>query len=95
MLLRFCDYDSIISSLSLPSISICSAFGINTPLFYLAHQITADGLSDHVLTLQIYLGCAWVIIILLGCWSTIESCSLNFNLLGTWMFFIWTTGCEE
>lgn len=40
-----------------------SAFGINTPLFYLAHQISADKLSDKVLTLQIYLGCAWI----LGC----------------------------
>lgn len=40
-----------------------SAFGINTPLFYLAHQITADKLADKVLMLQIYLGCAWI----LGC----------------------------
>ncbi|CRL04860.1 CLUMA_CG017913, isoform A [Clunio marinus] len=40
-----------------------TAFGINTPLFYLAHQITEDQLSDKVLMLQIYLGCAWI----LGC----------------------------
>lgn len=40
-----------------------SAFGINTPLFYLAHQITVDQLSDKVLMLQIYLGMAWI----LGC----------------------------
>lgn len=44
-------------------ITFSSAFGINTPLFYLAHQITNDQLSDKVLTLQIYLGCAWI----LGC----------------------------
>lgn len=44
-------------------ITSSSAFGINTPLFYLAHQITNDKLSDKVLTLQIYLGCAWI----LGC----------------------------
>lgn len=40
-----------------------SAFGINTPLFYLAHKITTDQLGDKVLILQIYLGCAWI----LGC----------------------------
>lgn len=44
-------------------VTVSSAFGINTPLFYLAHQITADQLSDKVLMLQIYLGCAWI----LGC----------------------------
>ncbi|KAG5684299.1 hypothetical protein PVAND_013534 [Polypedilum vanderplanki] len=43
--------------------SSITAFGINTPLFYLAHQITVDGLSDKVLMLQVYLGCSWV----LGC----------------------------
>ncbi|XP_070508264.1 monocarboxylate transporter 2-like isoform X3 [Chironomus tepperi] len=43
--------------------SAITAFGINTPLFYLAHQITLDGLSDEVLMLQVYLGCSWV----LGC----------------------------
>lgn len=41
--------------------TLCRAFGINTPLFYLAHQITADKLSDKVLMLQIYLGCAWIV----------------------------------
>lgn len=40
-----------------------SAFGINTPLFFLAHQITVDKLNDKVLMMQIYLGCAWI----LGC----------------------------
>lgn len=40
----------------------CSAFGINTPLFYLAHHL-ADNVKDKVLTLHIYLGCAWM----LGC----------------------------
>jgi hypothetical protein len=44
-------------------LNLSSAFGINTPLFYLAHQITADKLADKVLMLQIYLGCAWI----LGC----------------------------
>ncbi|CAG9801706.1 unnamed protein product [Chironomus riparius] len=43
--------------------SAITAFGINTPLFYLAHQITLDGLTDEVLMLQVYLGCSWV----LGC----------------------------
>ncbi|XP_073969876.1 monocarboxylate transporter 10 isoform X2 [Rhodnius prolixus] len=37
-----------------------SAFGINTPIFYLAHHAEEDGLADAVLLFQIYLGLAWV-----------------------------------
>ena len=40
-----------------------SAFGINTPIYYLAHQIEKDGIADKILILQIYLGVAWI----LGC----------------------------
>ncbi|XP_062536913.1 monocarboxylate transporter 12-like isoform X1 [Armigeres subalbatus] len=40
-----------------------SAFGINTPIFYLAHQVEQDGISDKVMILQAYLGLAWT----LGC----------------------------
>ncbi|XP_029717522.2 monocarboxylate transporter 12 isoform X1 [Aedes albopictus] len=40
-----------------------SAFGINTPIFYLAHQVAQDGISDKVMILQAYLGLAWT----LGC----------------------------
>ncbi|XP_065089111.1 monocarboxylate transporter 2-like isoform X3 [Ochlerotatus camptorhynchus] len=40
-----------------------SAFGINTPIFYLAHQVEQDGISDKVMILQVYLGLAWT----LGC----------------------------
>ncbi|XP_039289153.1 monocarboxylate transporter 10-like isoform X3 [Nilaparvata lugens] len=40
-----------------------SAFGINTPIFYLAHQAEEDGLGDTALLLQTYLGLAWT----LGC----------------------------
>ncbi|KAL0117220.1 hypothetical protein PUN28_010218 [Cardiocondyla obscurior] len=40
-----------------------SAFGINTPIFYLAHQVEEDGLGDTVVLLQAYLGLAWT----LGC----------------------------
>ncbi|XP_020279651.1 monocarboxylate transporter 12-like isoform X4 [Pseudomyrmex gracilis] len=40
-----------------------SAFGINTPIFYLAHQAEEDGLSEAVVLLQVYLGLAWT----LGC----------------------------
>ncbi|XP_050098843.1 monocarboxylate transporter 12-like isoform X3 [Anopheles aquasalis] len=39
------------------------AFGINTPIFYLAHEIQKDGIGDKVMILQIYLGLAWT----LGC----------------------------
>ncbi|XP_048513587.1 monocarboxylate transporter 12-like isoform X4 [Athalia rosae] len=40
-----------------------SAFGINTPIFYLAHQAEEEGLGDTVVLLQTYLGLAWT----LGC----------------------------
>lgn len=40
-----------------------SAFGINTPIFYLAHQVEVDGIGDKVMILQTYLGLAWS----LGC----------------------------
>lgn len=40
-----------------------SAFGINTPIFYLAHQAEEEGLGDTVILLQAYLGLAWT----LGC----------------------------
>nr|XP_033332587.1 monocarboxylate transporter 10-like isoform X1 [Megalopta genalis] len=40
-----------------------SAFGINTPIFYLAHQVEEEGLGDTVILLQAYLGLAWT----LGC----------------------------
>ncbi|EFN74353.1 Monocarboxylate transporter 10 [Camponotus floridanus] len=40
-----------------------SAFGINTPIFYLAHQVEEEGLGDAVVLLQAYLGLAWT----LGC----------------------------
>ncbi|XP_067212438.1 uncharacterized protein [Linepithema humile] len=40
-----------------------SAFGINTPIFYLAHQAEEEGLGDTVVLLQAYLGLAWT----LGC----------------------------
>ncbi|XP_044006765.1 monocarboxylate transporter 2 isoform X4 [Aphidius gifuensis] len=40
-----------------------SAFGINTPIFYLAHQAEEEGLGDTVVVLQAYLGLAWT----LGC----------------------------
>ncbi|XP_014292122.1 monocarboxylate transporter 2 [Halyomorpha halys] len=40
-----------------------SAFGINTPIFYLAHHVEDEGLEDSVLLLQGYLGLGWV----LGC----------------------------
>ncbi|XP_058825052.1 monocarboxylate transporter 12-like isoform X2 [Topomyia yanbarensis] len=40
-----------------------SAFGINTPIFYLAHQVEMDGIGDKVMILQVYLGLAWT----LGC----------------------------
>ncbi|XP_050080387.1 monocarboxylate transporter 10-like [Anopheles maculipalpis] len=39
------------------------AFGINTPIFYLAHEVQKDGIGDKVMILQIYLGLAWT----LGC----------------------------
>nr|CAD7454644.1 unnamed protein product [Timema tahoe] len=40
-----------------------SSFGINTPIFYLAHQVEEEGLGDAVVLLQTYLGLAWT----LGC----------------------------
>ncbi|GLV44010.1 hypothetical protein CBL_12694 [Carabus blaptoides fortunei] len=40
-----------------------SAFGINTPIFYLAHQAEEEGLGDTAVLLQAYLGLAWT----LGC----------------------------
>ncbi|XP_044739850.1 monocarboxylate transporter 10-like [Chrysoperla carnea] len=40
-----------------------SAFGINTPIFYLAHQAEEEGLGDTAVLLQTYLGLAWT----LGC----------------------------
>uniref|UniRef100_A0A336KAV3 CSON006629 protein n=1 Tax=Culicoides sonorensis TaxID=179676 RepID=A0A336KAV3_CULSO len=40
-----------------------SSFGINTPIFYLAHQVTQEGLKDNIIMLQTYLGLAWT----LGC----------------------------
>ncbi|XP_044590451.1 monocarboxylate transporter 10 isoform X2 [Cotesia glomerata] len=38
-----------------------SAFGINTPIFYLAHQIEEEGLGDTVILLQAYLGLGWTV----------------------------------
>ncbi|KAL4147977.1 hypothetical protein QTP88_002285 [Uroleucon formosanum] len=38
-----------------------SAFGINTPIFYLAHQAEEDGLGDSALTLQVHMGLAWTV----------------------------------
>ncbi|XP_072744466.1 uncharacterized protein [Anoplolepis gracilipes] len=38
-----------------------SAFGINTPIFYLAHQVEEEGLGDAVVLLQAYLGLAWTV----------------------------------
>ncbi|XP_076623740.1 uncharacterized protein LOC143343082 [Colletes latitarsis] len=38
-----------------------SAFGINTPIFYLAHQAEEEGLGDTVILLQAYLGLAWTV----------------------------------
>lgn len=40
-----------------------SAFGINTPLFYLSYTAEIEGLGDSTVLLQIYLGLAWA----LGC----------------------------
>ncbi|PSN45283.1 hypothetical protein C0J52_17530 [Blattella germanica] len=40
-----------------------SSFGINTPIFYLAHQVEEEGLGDTAVLLQTYLGLAWT----LGC----------------------------
>lgn len=40
-----------------------SAFGLNTPIFYLAYQVEVEGIGDKVVLLQIYLGLAWT----LGC----------------------------
>ncbi|XP_018332376.1 monocarboxylate transporter 12-like isoform X2 [Agrilus planipennis] len=40
-----------------------SAFGINTPIFYLSYQAEAEGLGDSTVLLQMYLGLAWT----LGC----------------------------
>lgn len=41
----------------------CSAFGLNTPIYYLAYHMERDGLGEKVLQLQFYLGLAWI----LGC----------------------------
>ncbi|XP_050506823.1 monocarboxylate transporter 12-like isoform X2 [Diabrotica virgifera virgifera] len=38
-----------------------SAFGINTPLFYLAYQAEVEGLGDSTIFLQVYLGLAWTV----------------------------------
>nr|CAH7755844.1 unnamed protein product [Callosobruchus chinensis] len=38
-----------------------SAFGINTPLFYLAYQAEVEGLGDATIFLQMYLGLAWTV----------------------------------
>ncbi|CAG9822952.1 unnamed protein product [Phaedon cochleariae] len=38
-----------------------SAFGINTPLFYLAYQAEIEGLGDSTMFLQMYLGLAWTV----------------------------------
>ncbi|KAJ3627505.1 hypothetical protein MTP99_014879 [Tenebrio molitor] len=38
-----------------------SAFGINTPLFYLAYQAEVEGLGDSTVFLQMYLGLAWTV----------------------------------
>ncbi|XP_071051673.1 monocarboxylate transporter 12-like isoform X3 [Onthophagus taurus] len=38
-----------------------SAFGINTPLFYLAYQAEVEGLGDSTVFLQMYLGIAWTV----------------------------------
>ncbi|XP_050536933.1 monocarboxylate transporter 10-like isoform X3 [Daktulosphaira vitifoliae] len=38
-----------------------SAFGINTPIFYLAHQAEEDGFPDSALMLQVHMGLAWTI----------------------------------
>ncbi|KAG5871507.1 hypothetical protein JTB14_027170 [Gonioctena quinquepunctata] len=38
-----------------------SAFGINTPLFYLAYQAEVEGLGDSTIFLQMYLGMAWTV----------------------------------
>ncbi|XP_050427858.1 monocarboxylate transporter 10 isoform X2 [Adelges cooleyi] len=38
-----------------------SAFGINTPIFYLAHQAEEDGFPDSALMLQVHMGLAWTV----------------------------------
>ncbi|XP_034939068.1 monocarboxylate transporter 10-like isoform X1 [Chelonus insularis] len=38
-----------------------SAFGITTPIFYLAHQVEEEGLGDTVIFLQAYLGLGWTV----------------------------------
>lgn len=40
-----------------------SAFGLNTPIYYMAYHAERDGLGEKVLQLQFYLGLAWI----LGC----------------------------
>lgn len=42
-----------------------SAFGLNTPIYYMAYHVERDGLGEKVLLLQLYLGLAWI----LGCVS--------------------------
>jgi hypothetical protein len=46
-----------------PTLYSSSAFGINTPIFYLAHKVQLEGIGDKALTLQTHLGLAWI----LGC----------------------------
>lgn len=38
-----------------------SAFGINTPIFYMSYQAEIEGLGDSIIFLQIYLGLAWTV----------------------------------
>jgi hypothetical protein len=45
--------------------SFHSAFGINTPIFYLAHKVQLEGIGDKALILHTYLGLAWI----LGCFA--------------------------
>jgi hypothetical protein len=63
--LRFADQTSIVHKKMRNNIFIVfsSAFGINTPIFYLAHKVQLEGIGDKALTLQTHLGLAWI----LGC----------------------------
>ena len=49
----------MIESFSVPF----SAFGLNTPIYYMAYHVERDGLGEKVLQLQFYLGLSWI----LGC----------------------------
>lgn len=42
---------------------LSSAFGLNTPIYFMAYHMERDGLGEQVLLLQMYLGMGWV----LGC----------------------------